>query len=72
METAQIVTLSSIRDLSIEEFLNQLRQQEAIAVQFPDGESIIVQAKQELEPLPILDGYVPEGWKAVYAEASTI
>ena len=67
MKKAQRVTISSIRDLSIEEFLDQLRQQEAIAVQFPDGESMIVQAKQELGPLPILDGYVPEGWKdAIY------
>lgn len=67
METAQRVTISSIRDLSIEEFLNQLRQQEAIAIQFPNGESMILQVKQELEPLPILDGYVPEGWKdAIY------
>lgn len=29
--------------------------------QFPDGEAGTVQPK--LQPLPILEGYVPEGWK---------
>lgn len=63
MNVEQSIAVESLRNISVEEFLNLLRQKSAIAVQFPNGESLIVQAKVELAPLPILDGYVPEGWK---------
>ena len=63
MNVEQSMTLESLRNISVEEFLNMLRQKSAIAVQFANGESLIVQAKVELAPLPILDGYVPKGWK---------
>ncbi|MFB2918354.1 MULTISPECIES: hypothetical protein [Aerosakkonema] len=63
MNVEQIITIESVRNISGEDFLSLLRQKSAIAVQFPNGESLIVQAKVELAPLPILDGYVPQGWK---------
>jgi len=67
MNVEQSITLESLRNISVEEFLNMLRQKSAIAVQLANGESLIVQAKVELAPLPILDGYVPKGWKeAIY------
>ncbi|MGA9382342.1 MAG: hypothetical protein WBV73_26580 [Phormidium sp.] len=63
MNVQETITIESIRKISGEDFLSLLRQKSAIAVQFPNGESLIVQAKVELAPLPILDGYVPKGWK---------
>ncbi|GET42908.1 hypothetical protein [Microseira wollei] len=62
MNVEQSIAVESLRNISVEEFLNLLRQKSALAVEFPNGESLIVQAV-ELAPLPILDGYVPEGWK---------
>lgn len=63
MNVEQSIAFDSIRNISVEEFLRLLRQKSAIAVQFSNGELLIVQAKVELAPLPILDGYVPKGWK---------
>jgi hypothetical protein len=34
-----------------------------------DDDDSDAESKPKLEPLPVLEGYVPEGWKdAVYAE----
>ncbi|MCL1466181.1 hypothetical protein [Argonema galeatum] len=63
MNVEQTITIESLRNISVEDFLSLLRQKSALEVQFPNGESLIVQAKVELAPLPILDGYVPQGWK---------
>ncbi|MCL1473361.1 hypothetical protein [Argonema antarcticum] len=63
MNVKQTITIESLRNISVEDFLSLLRQKSALEVQFPNGESLIVQAKVELAPLPILDGYVPQGWK---------
>lgn len=63
MNVEQTITIESLRNISLEDFLSLLRQKSALEVQFPNGESLIVQAKVELAPLPILDGYVPQGWK---------
>lgn len=67
MNDLQNVALDSIKNISVEEFLNLLQQQSAIAVQFPNGESLVVQVKPKLATLPVLTGYVPSGWKdAIY------
>lgn len=63
MNVQETITIESIRNISGADFLSLLREKSAIGVQFPNGESLIVQAKVELAPLPILDGYVPQGWK---------
>jgi len=63
MNVQETITIESIRNISGEDFLSLLRQKSVIAVPFPNGESLIVQAKVELAPLPILDGYLPQGWK---------
>lgn len=63
MNVEQTITIESVRNISVEDFLSLLRQKSALEVQFPNGESLIVQAKVELAPLPIFDGYVPQGWK---------
>lgn len=63
MNVQESIAIENLRKTSLEDFLNLLRQKSAIAVQFPNGESLIVQAKLELAPLPILDGYVPQEWK---------
>ena len=34
-----------------------------LVVQMPDGEEIVIESKSRLKPLPVLEGYIPEGWK---------
>ncbi|MBO1350768.1 MAG: hypothetical protein EBE86_026850 [Hormoscilla sp. GUM202] len=69
MDTIQKIAIESLRDVSVEEFWRRLQQQGPIAVELTDGHQVIVQAKLELPPLPILEGYVPSGWKdAIYSE----
>ena len=68
MSKQSTLSVDSLKNLSIEEFLVSILQQKStITVQFPTGEAVVIQPKQVLLPLPILDGYVPQGWKdAIY------
>ncbi|MDY6783832.1 MAG: hypothetical protein SW833_15030 [Cyanobacteriota bacterium] len=67
MDDVQNVALESIKNISIEDFLNLLRQKSAIAVEYPNGEFLLVQVKPPLVALPALSGYIPSGWKgAIY------
>ena len=41
--------------------------QEKLTIQFQNGEEVIIQRKPKLEPLPVLKGTIPDGWKdAIY------
>jgi hypothetical protein len=42
---------------------------EALTVVLEDGMAVQIQPTAALEPLPVLQGFVPEGWKdAIYGE----
>ena len=67
MDTLEKIALERFTDVSVAEFLQILQQLGAIAVQLPDGNAVIVQVQPELPALPILEGYIPTGWKdAIY------
>jgi hypothetical protein len=70
MMTTQTLVLEDIRERSLEEILwNVVKDSTRIVIRMPDGEEVVIELKPRLEPLPVLEGYVPEGWKdAVYAE----
>lgn len=69
MESIPQITLDTVKNLSIEDFLSLLRQKETLIVQVSSGEVVRINASLELPPLPKLDGYVPQGWKdAIYHE----
>jgi hypothetical protein len=69
MESTTQIALETIKNLSVEDFLNLLRQKETLVVQVSSSESVRIKASLELLPLPKLDGYVPQGWKdAIYHE----
>ena len=65
------LSLAQLKHKSLEEILQSvLNSQQVITVQFPNGAEIIIQPKSKLKPLPILEGYIPEGWKeAIYSES---
>jgi hypothetical protein len=65
----QTIALEDIRGRSLEEILREVVQDSKyLVVRMPDGEEVVIEPKPRLEPLPALEGRVPEGWKdAIYA-----
>ena len=70
MMTTQTLVLEDIRERSLEEILwNVVKDSIRIVIRMPGGEEVVIEPKPRLKPLPVLEGYVPEGWKdAVYVE----
>lgn len=66
--TSQTLKLQEIEEKKLKEvFQIVLSKQMVLTVQLPNGEEVIIQPKPPLKPLPILEGYVPKGWKdAIY------
>ncbi len=66
--TSKTLTLDEIEKTQLKDFLQSvLTKQLLLTVQFPGGEEVVIQPKPPLKPLPILEGYVPAGWKeAIY------
>ena len=65
----QTVTLEDIKKRPLEEVFQEVAKGHTyFVVQMPDGEEIVIESRSRLKPLPVLEGYVPQGWKdAVYA-----
>ncbi|MCP4659543.1 MAG: hypothetical protein GY856_29405 [bacterium] len=70
MLTMHTMPVEEIRGTSIEEILNSVvADQTILTVKMPGGTEVLIQPKVELQPLPVLDGFVPQDWKdAVYNE----
>ena len=64
----QVLMLDELRQRSFEEVLLDVAEQGlALIVRLPGGEEVVIEPKPRLKPLPVLEGYVPEGWKdAIY------
>jgi hypothetical protein len=63
------VPLEDLRDRSLEDVLREVASESTfLIVTMPDGREIVIEPRSALEPLPVLEGHVPEGWKdAIYA-----
>ena len=60
----QTLTLDDLREQTLEEVLRRVaKQQQALTVHLPEGETVAIQPFPRLKPLPVLEGFVPEGWK---------
>ena len=68
---SQTLTLAELKGKSIEKILQDVADQNLIVtVLLPGGKEIVIEPKPGLQPLPELEGRVPEGWKdAVYARS---
>jgi len=70
MEMArQVLTLDEFKRHPLEEILQDIANQGVtLTVILPNGTAVVIESRPRLQPLPELEGYVPEGWKeAVYA-----
>ncbi len=65
----QTLTLAELKGESIEKILQEVADQNlVVTVLLPGGKEVVIEPKLSLQPLPELEGRVPEGWKdAVYA-----
>ena len=66
--TTQVVTLHNVKHQTIEELLQSVSiRQYVLDIILPNGAEVLIHPKPKLPPLPVLDGYIPEGWKdAIY------
>lgn len=66
---SQTLTLAELKEVSIEKILQDVVDQYlTVIVLLPDGKEVTIGPKPLLQPLPELEGCMPEGWKdAVYA-----
>lgn len=62
------LVLEDLKERTLDQILREVvARQEALAVRLPEGETVLIQPVPRLKPLPVLEGFVPEGWKdAVY------
>lgn len=67
----RVLLLDELKRESIEKVLEEVAGGGvSIIVSLPGGQQVVIAPKSLLKPLPVLEGYVPEGWKdAIYVEA---
>lgn len=66
--SSQTLTFEESKHFSFEEIVRKvLTQGKTLTISISDDQEITIQLKPRLKPLPVLEGYVPEGWKeAIY------
>jgi hypothetical protein len=65
--TTQTLKLEKIEKRKRKEILQTvLTENQVLTVQLPNGDEVVIQPKPPLKPLPILEGYVSEGWKEAF------
>lgn len=63
-------TLEELKGRELDDLLREVvHQGEPLTIVLEDGDAVIIQPAAQLKPLPVLDGFVPDGWKdAIYGE----
>jgi hypothetical protein len=62
--TKHTVTLDDVKHRTVEELIQSvLTTRQILDIRLPDGAEVMIQPKPPLQPLPVLDGYIPKGWK---------
>jgi hypothetical protein len=64
------LTLAEFKQHALEDILNSVWfKRQSLTVQLSPTAEIVIQPKPQLKPLPVLEGYVPTGWKeGIYDE----
>ncbi len=67
--TYQASTIEEIEKKPLRDVLRSvLIERKVLAIRLPDGAEVVIQPKVPLQPLPILNGHVPNGWKEAIKE----
>jgi hypothetical protein len=69
--TVQTLTLADLKEGSLDKFLQEVADQHlTVTVLLPDGKEVVIGPKRDLQPLPELEGRIPEGWQdALYVRS---
>lgn len=69
--TRQTLTLADFKDRALDKILQEVADRHvSVTILLPDGKEVVIEPKRQLQPLPELEGRVPEGWKdALYARS---
>lgn len=72
MDRQDVMTLKELTQYPLPQVLWEVvESQRALIVQLSSGVEIVIQPKPVLQALPVLEGYVPQGWKeAIYDPAA--
>ena len=64
----RVLLLEELKEQSLEKLLGEVAGGGAsLVVTLPGGRQVVIAPQVPLKPLPVLEGYLPEGWKdAVY------
>ena len=65
---SQTLKLDTLKDVPLGKIILQvLKKRQKLTIWVSDEQEVIIEPKPKLHPLPVLDGYIPEGWKdAIY------
>ncbi len=68
--SSQTLKLDAIKGVSLEEIIARvLKEDQTLTIWVSSEQEVVIEPRQKLKPLPVLDGYVPQGWKdAIYTE----
>lgn len=63
-------TLEELKGRALDDVLREVvHQGQPLTVVLENGEAVVIQPAARLKPLPVLEGFIPEGWKdAIYGE----
>ena len=66
----RVLTLAELEQKPLAEVFQEVASGEmTLTVELPDGTEVTITAKPRLEPLLVLEGYVPKGWQdAIYEQ----
>jgi hypothetical protein len=66
--SSQTLKLEAIKDIAVGEIIWQvLRERQTLTIWVSSDQEVVIEPKQKLKPLPVLDGYIPQGWQdAIY------
>ncbi len=66
--TNRTLLFEELEEQTLEDVLQDVvRRGESLTIRMPGGDIVAIQPSQRLQDLPVLEGFVPEGWKdAVY------
>ena len=69
--TIQTMTLDDVKFKTVEELLRLVSTaHQVLHITLPDGADVVISPQPPLKQLPILEGYLPQGWKdAIYDHA---
>ena len=67
--TGQTLTLADFKERALDKILQEVADRlVSVTILLPDGKEVVIEPKRRLQPLPELEGHIPEGWKdALYA-----